>query len=281
MTVYHLLRRVWPYMGPVVGFLGLGMWLEVSTADVISALRDFGPYVLSLRVTWLLVSAASFFFAYVEIRHRGIPLTAVKTEIEVLLTSPDGRSATVKRKQKLRANHENVTGYHRWAKSSGQIPKEGIHCSIDHCGQDKQFLDIDGDPSSWEIIHRFDRIPKHWWKAGLNTVVREDWMLVENSFHQDTESYEFGIPERYRYNEVSITIFFHPQRVPIASDCSAIWISDNGVTDLPLLQVPPNPNGHPGIRLKVKKPRRGDKFRVVWKYPQIVVPDSTQTPRRT
>src|SRR5262245_32156572 len=104
-SAYRLLRRIWPFVGPVITVLALGRMFEVRVGQVISALIAIGPYISASKIGWFVLSVLSGFFAYVEIRHRHIPLTAIDTQVELALESPSGDLATLSRKQRLRANH--------------------------------------------------------------------------------------------------------------------------------------------------------------------------------
>jgi hypothetical protein len=211
----------------------------------------------------------SLFFAYVEIRHRGIPLTAVETDITIVLETPRGDRATVTRTQRLRANHENVTGYSRTVQSTGVIPSNSIEFNVDHCSRTKQKLEIDGSPQSWEVIHRFDPIPRNLLKLGRNTVTRTEKFVVNDGFVEAEESYEMLVPPRYRHDRIRITVFFHPDNACDIEDCEALLISENGVVEVNLTR-PPNwvVTGRPGVQPTVARPRGGDRYRVKWRNAQ-------------
>ena len=269
-TAYRFLRQIWPYIGPVIGLLALGRVFDVQLGDaILGTFTAVRPYLTGAKIGWFLLGTLSLFFSYVEIRHRGVPLTATETDVTVLLQNPSGNLATVTRTQRLRANHENVTGYTRMLSSTGTVPRESIEFNVDHCNGAKQKLEIDGAPQKWEVIHRFDAIPRNLFKLGLNTVRRTESYRIIDGFCSSEESYEMLIPKQYRHERITMTIYFHPDNACDIKDCEALWISDNGIVELNLTR----PDGHmasgrPGIQLKVSKPRGGDRYRIKWKNPQ-------------
>jgi hypothetical protein len=183
--------------------LAIGRVFEIQVGDVLMAAGAVLPYITGAKIGWFLLSA---FFAYVEIRHRHIPLTAVSTDIELMLESPSGDRATITRTQKLRANHENVTGFIRKIVSTGTVPKDQVEFSISHCAANRQKKEFDGTPSKWEVIHRFDPIPRNLLLLGMNTVKRTESVRIYDGFCSADESYEIEVPAMYRHDRIQMMI---------------------------------------------------------------------------
>lgn len=261
-TFYKALRTLWPYVGCLLGVYTLVTGLGFTLPELGAAAKE---YILRVNVLLLVLAALFFFTAYTEIRHRGIPLTAMDTQIEVVYDDPLGRSVTVSRKQKLRANREDVTGYIRKQWCDGKLPKESVECSISHAEQATQSIHFDQGPHGVEVIHRFPAIPRDFFRLGTNTVTREDRTTYTDSFTAEEESYEVEIPPHYRHHKLAVSVIFHPSRTCAVKGCQAIRISAHGVSDIPLTLV----NGRPGVRFEAKGLSGGERFRVMWKLPPV------------
>lgn len=266
MGAYRLLRKVWPYVGSVVSVLALGRVFDLTVGDVLVWSEALLPFVTGAKIGWFLFAVASGFFAYVELRHRHVPLTLLETNTCVRIESPNGDRVKVIRQQKLRANHDNVTGYHRKIFTSGSMPLDELSFNIGHCKANKQKLEVDGTPQNWEVIHRFDPIPLNPFVLGLNTVQRTETIAIYDGFTSVDESYEIYIPSMYRHVKMTFKVQFHPECGCDAKDCEALWISALGVVELPLEVVPPASigDGH-AVMLNIKRPRAGDRYRIKWK----------------
>lgn len=261
---YAFLRRVWPYVGPILGLWGLGKSINYSLADVWTAGEITAPHLLNLRIPYLLLAAVCLFFAYFQFRHRHTPITVLSTDVIVYMESETGDRVKVHRTQRLRPNREDVTGYKGvfWVAPPGKIPKSSIRCHINHCSATSQGIITEGNENRWEIIHHFPPIP--WW-LGFKAVTRTDQAEELDAFTNPTESYSFAVPEAYRHRQITITIFFHPNRICTIDSCRAVHLTSNGMVDLHLTDI--FENGHNGVRLTVGRAAPGDTYKIFWTYP--------------
>jgi hypothetical protein len=275
VSAYGLLRTVWPFLGPLAGLGLLAAAFQVTLADLWGGLVSVGPFLRSVRVVYLLLAGLAFYFSYVEIRHWGVPLTILSTDIVLALNTANGDRATLTRTQRIRANREHVTGYHRsvTVDAPGEMPRESVQCHANHCAANRQSVRFEGTPSNWKLIHRFDPIPRNLLVLGLNTVLRTETIVQERAYTRETESYTFNIPQNYRLRNVTLTVFFHPQRACGMHQCQALRINASGVTEMNLEHVPPDPHGRggPGIRLRIGRPRPGEQFALAWTYPPMQI----------
>jgi hypothetical protein len=148
----------------------------------------------------------------------------------------------------------------------GSIPRELIEFNISHCDHSEQQVHLDGDPTEWTIIHRFAPIPRNLLVLGLNTVTRTETIVHRDVYTDNSNWYELMIPENYRHRRITITIIFHHARPCTLDDCEAICISANGIANMRLEYVPPEPQGGPGIKLRVRNPVPGERYRITWEY---------------
>src|SRR5262245_190436 len=125
MAPYRFLRTYWPYIGPVLGVLSFTQAFRIRLNEIWAASAWF---ILNTNVWWLLGGTLSFFLTYTSIRHRGVPLTAIDTEIRLLFEDSACHHVRVIRTQKLRANREDVTGYVRQLWSDGTIDQSNFEC---------------------------------------------------------------------------------------------------------------------------------------------------------
>jgi hypothetical protein len=267
-SLYGLISRVWPFVGPILGLGTAAYALDLGIDELKRLALFISPYVLNTRRLWLILAILFLYFAYVEFRHRHNPLAVLSLDLELRLDKPDGSRATLMRTQRIRAYHDNVTGFHRMvtADSPGKIPRDQIRFDISHETDEKKKERpyFQGDETRWEFIHRFSPIPRNPLVLGLNTVERTETIVFVDSYMRPEEHLTLIIPEYYPHKRVSITILFHPERVCRLEDCEALRIHANGVTKIPLRDVPPN-----GVRLTVRNPIAGERFKITWKYPPI------------
>lgn len=263
--VYKLIQVVWPYVGPPLGFLALLGGLRLGIADLpLKAVQ----YVAHVNVGWLLFAGFCFFTTYTSFRHRGIPLTAVSTDIELVMESPSGDRVRVNRTERLRANRDDVTGYIKKMWSEGDINPSDVICSVDHCEADKQMKYAEVDARGLELIHRFPAIPRNILVLNTNTISRSETLVYTNAFTKDEESYEINMPPRYRHKRLKLTILFHRDRQCRLEDCKAIRINAHSVIDVPLAHVPATQGGS-GVRMTIRHVHEGDRYRIYWKYPLV------------
>ena len=270
MTYLRRARMAWYYIVPIVGGVSLLRSLGIGIDDVIGFLGYLVPKLLSVNSVFFTLGAVLLYFVYVHFRHRYTPLTVIHSKIVLELNRPDGRRATLRRIQRIRANHDNVTGYFAefTAFPSGQIPKSEIVCHIDHCPPAKQTIEFDGDEkaqNNWTVIHRFTEIPRKLYMLGLNTVTREDSIVYIDAFTRDKEDFQVTIPERYPHKTIEFCVYFHPRRIPDIRDCHAVRIRAVGIEDLDLQPVLQTPDGGRGIKLVVKG-QPGDRYRISWQH---------------
>lgn len=262
---YKLIRLAWPYIGPLLGLLTLAWALDLGIAQIKGWTQIILASIFSVRPLWLMLALLFFYFTYANIRHRRIPLTVISTDMKLTLNSPTGDRATLIRTQRIRANREDVVGYHRvLGVEPGEIPKESIKFHIDHCPTEKQSIHFEGNPRRWELIHRFDPIPRKLYCLGLNTVTRTETVIELNAYTGDEESYTVLIPERYVHRRISVEIEFHRDRLCEFKSCEAVRINNNGIVRMPLDDIPPA-----GVRLRIKNPSSGERFKITWKYPSL------------
>jgi hypothetical protein len=268
---YKFLRLSFQYgAGIPLAFWALALAFDVGLAKIKIFVLLIAPYVLTLPTLFIGLAALLFWFTYVEIRHRHTPLTVVSGEVTLTLATPKGDDATLTRKQRIRANREDVTGYQRnfAVDPPGQIPFKEIAFDIGHCDakdQRKVVIAQAPDLSRWELMHSFDvPIPRNLFMLGLNTVERTETIVQRNAYTRDEESFEMRIPDHYRVKRFNISVHFHPERVCQITDCQAFVISANGVIKLLLNHIPPH-----GIMLKIRRPSPGERYRIIWKYPPM------------
>ncbi len=156
----------------------------------------------------------------------------------------------------------------------GKMPRNSIRCHIDHCPPSKQDVVFDvgeesDEPNEWNFIHRFDPIPRNLLLLGLNTVKRTETILQLDAYTRDREFYEMKVYQEYRHKKMTIEVYFHRNRACTVNDCEAVRINASGVIKMPLEPVEPSPGQPPGIRLKIKKPFGGDRYRISWRYPPL------------
>jgi hypothetical protein len=266
-TTYKVLRTGWPYVGPILGLYALITGLGFTIPELWLFIQHS---VLRFNVLWLLLAGFLFFTAYTEIRHKGIPLTAVNTEIEVVYEDPLGKRVQVTRTQELRANREDVTGYLRLAWCDGSLPVELAECSISHATAKDQWMEFDKNQKGTEVIHRFPAIPRDLFRLGTNTVTRTERTIYLDAFPAEEETYEVEIPLHYHHRKLSVALVFHPSRTCAVKNCKAIRINAHGVTDLPLTHVR---GGKSGVRFDVKGITGGERFRLIWTLPPANPPE--------
>ena len=102
------------------------------------------------------------------------------------------------------------------------------------------------------------------WKLGLNTVTRTERFVAVDSFTGDEESYEIEVPADYRYRHVRLTVLFHTSRPLGMHTCRAIRINRAGISDVRISPVLDGPSSG-GIRLEIRRPSAGDRYRLIWK----------------
>jgi hypothetical protein len=259
MEAYNFLRRCWPFIGPVLGLYGLGKGFGITIEE---ALQFSQNYLLRANVIWLIVGATAIYVTITGLRHRGTPLTAIHTFIRVKYEDKKGRKVTVERRQELRANRDDVTGYIRqyWC-DGGKIPENMIECTIDHCKPGDQRTQFDHGKNGLEVLHRFPAIPRG--LLGLRTVTRTERVLYLDGFTKESESYEVNIPLRYKHHRLTVVIVFPPDRKCPMTACKAVRISAHGVTDLQLLHE----DG--GFQFEAKRIQGGERFRATWTLPPV------------
>lgn len=280
--VYRLISRAWPFIGPLIGILSFVNATDTPLPELLDQLGTLKIVIPPRFFTtgglfYLLLALLSFWFSYVEIRHKRIPLAVLSTDIELTFNTPKGDKATLTRTQVIRANHHDVTGYHRTpsVEPPGKMPLDEIEFHISHCETDKQTVyKVGGNPSSWDLIHRFEPIPRNLFKLGLNRVTRTETIVQYDAYTREKEYFEISFPEHYRYGKTIVSIHFHPAR-PCRLDrhqCQAILIAAKGIIDLPLTPLPSKAGAGPGVRLTMKKPSPGERYRIIWTYPPIEEP---------
>jgi hypothetical protein len=256
-----------------LGLIALYGAVDITIPTIVdTVVNHVIPYFQTLKPIYILASILCFFFYKMEIRHKNRPITVTETDITLKMESQNGDQARLSRTQKLRANHYDVTGYHRElvADVGAQIPRDRVRCTIDHCDANQQHIEFNpGIPqnhSTQTFSYRFDPIPRILWMLGLNSVNYQESAILVNAYTGNTEYYEMAIPVHYSYKEIMISVLFHPNRIAPEENCTAVKISKNGITDVNLQRIVANHDGPEGIRVRVKGVA-GDRFRLTWTYP--------------
>lgn len=258
------------YIAPILGIWSLSQLFDFTIGDAGTLIAQQSHILYTTKPFYLLLGLASFYFFYVKFRHRYTPLTVIDTEISLHLESPSGDVATIDRAQRMRANHYDVTGYHRRITvDKGEIPQDSIRCHIDHCSHESQRCEFKGraDQRSWDFCHRFEEIPRSWFKLGMNTVTRTETYTARDAYTDDEEYHELSIPANYKHKRIQFAVFFHPERLPPPTSCQALRIHNNGVVNLNFVVIPPTGDRRPGIRIDIKNPIPTETYRFVWQYP--------------
>lgn len=274
-ALYRGLRWLMPRLSPVLGLISLSKLLDLTLAEVVAATAVTASYLYGWKVLWLVILLAAAYTTYFSIRHKDIPLTILATDVDIYLDDPSGSEARVVRRQTLRPNREDVTGFHRkfWPDKinpKARIPRESIRMDIGHCANE---LMIEGTPRGWEVIQKFEPIPMNLlnfipvYHKALNTTERGDQIRILDSFTNDQEQYDFLVPAMYSHIEVKIRVWFHRENCPDVSDCQASRMSKHGIIPLKLRPISNDPARLTGVELSLKKPVPGDTYRVRWKYP--------------
>lgn len=263
---YQFIRRNWGVVGPFVSILGLGWFFQLTPRQFLDFGEAAAPYVLQARMGGLILATVSLYFTYVHLRHRNVPLTVLHTEIDFIHETATGSRVRRHVKQRIRANHDNVTGYHRHisAPRGGKIPQSEYIATVDHCGEERQSVLFDGTDSAWEIIHSFDAIPRK--VLGLHVIVREESALFVDAFLREEERFIIELPPRYRHRRLTVTVYFHQGRP--CGEFRVLLINANGVSKPDFRKVPPKPGTvtGPGFQIDLTKPREGDRLQLRWRY---------------
>lgn len=259
MTTYRFLRTLWPYIGPVIGAWSFTKGFGITFSEIWAAMAWF---VLNTNVWWLLGGGVCFFLTYTSFRHRGVPLTAVDTEVRLVFEDSTAHHVRIIRTQKLRANREDVTGYLRQLWSDGTIDQANFECGIDHATNTK--CEFDRNAKGVEILHRFPAIPRNPFTFFTNTVTRTERLLVVDGFPGDEESYQVEIPQHYRHHRLKISLQFDSSRRCALNNVRAIRIGAHGVIDLQ-----PKHATDGVIEVSARKIRGGERFRVYWTLPPV------------
>lgn len=265
MNFYRLIRRLFPYITPFLGLVALSKAVDLGIAQGGAFASSLVSFLQTVRPFWLFLAAVFSYCFYIGIRDRNTPLTVLRLDIVLRLDTPNGDQATLTRTQKIRANHEDVTGYHRilWVDPPGRIFKNSINCNIrisnrDLGGQSNLFLGNPDDPSNrWEFIHCFDPIP---W---LRSATRTETVVQRDSYTRQTEFYVLEMPQQYRHNKISLSVYFHSLKICPLEKCKGLRVHANGAVKVPLTPL----EGGVGVRLSHKKPARGERFIIKWEYP--------------
>lgn len=268
MSYVMRFRKAWPFIQPVIGVGTFLTYIGVTFADATAQLVSIVDFVASPNSLILVVSLLFFYFVYVHIKHRNVPLTVTDCTVDVIFNTPSGDKVTIKRVQKIRANHDDITGYFRnmSGPEASSIEAEDGNCHIDHCDPgDQSFKAESGSRGEWRLIHRFAPIPRKLRYLGLNTVTREEKIVLRNAFMDQEEFYDVKIPEVYPHKKILLNIHFHADRPPIASTCRAIRINRNGIEDLMLKPIIGSSHGSSGTQLLIRgKPN--ETYRIDWTF---------------
>lgn len=264
LSVYKVVKTVLSIIGPIITILALGSIYQLTLGDVWMTLRGWGPRLLTLKIGWAILLMLGVYFTYLGWARGDVVLTVLDLAVSVRLDAADGSIATVQRTQTIAAHRDDVTGYLRKIVVSGQMPREKFQAHIDHCKVEEQRTQFDKMPNGWELIHSFDKpIPVDLLRTGLTRVTRTEKFVAINSLTEEEETYEVEVHDQYRYRHLTLKLEFHPDRPRSKYEVNAIRINAMGVIKLPI--VPIFEGAGEGVLLKVKRPRAGDRYRLVWK----------------
>jgi hypothetical protein len=264
---YKLIRQMMPIVGPVLTVLALGRVFDITVGDVASAVRGLWPYVRVAKIGWLIVAVAFAYFTIVNIRHRGVPLSVVSSDITLVLDTREGDVATLSRVQRIRANREDVTGFMKEMRmSAGSVQPADIQCFVSHT--DKQEIHLRGSPQNRMLIHEFDAIPRNLLRFGRNTIERKEIITARNAFMGTDEYISETVRPEYRHGRLRMRVIFHRERTCNLSDCKAFRISKNGLVRMRLTPLEPGVHGAGrGVELDIRRPGPGERFEIHWRYP--------------
>ena len=269
--LYRFIRTGWPFIGPFVTILALGGVFKLTPVDIYHTALLTLPTILTIPMGWLLLAVLSTYFTCLSIRYRSVVLTILELRLDLNILEPNGEEVEVVLEQQIRPHREDVTGYLRKVRVSGEVSKNSFDMHISHAR--KQEPQFDGKPSEWEIIHKFEGpIPVNPLRLGFDkAVTRKERYIATNSYTEAEEWHEIEIPREYRCRRFALTVRFHEQRPREAHDYSAIRITASGVVDLPVTPI----LEHPGAAvLKVERPRVGERYRLIWKRKPTWTPTS-------
>ncbi len=241
-----------------LGFLAtLGLAAPFSLSEGVSFVLQYQSYILSAKFGSLVCSVFFLYFFLVEYRHRDIPITILRTEIDVQFVTQDGSVVRVVKAQDLRANHGNVTAYysHLVPDPPGKIAGEN-HCNpeyrpcwkIDYRDGTQVSTTTNSDPAEYvgdetagfKIVHRFPRpLPKKWYALNTSTVKRTSVYYWIDSFKEKSNFYAVR-SEIYPHKEVVLRIHFLPGQK--LEKYSAEIRSTHGIETSPLTWLPGGPN---------------------------------------
>ena len=268
-NLYKLITILWPYVGPILGLWTIALAVDAGFEKLEKFATLASHYILVPRRLWLVLAVLFFYFAYVEIRHRRTPLVVLSTDMTLTLETVSGDRATLHRVQRIRAYQHNVTGLYRWfgVDQPGRIPKDKIECNISHDPDKKEPPYFEGNEQGWQFIHRFPPIPRDLLRLGLNTIERTEAIVLLDAYTKPQEFFTLIISEHYQHKRVSVTVRFHPMRTCRLEDCEALRIHANGITKMALRHLAANE-----VRLDIKNPIAGERFKIIWTYPPLPLP---------
>jgi hypothetical protein len=237
--------------------------------------------LIALFVFGLLYNAAVAW----RFRHR--PVSVLSTRFELHFSEPDRSVVRVEREQRLRANRPDVTAYYMTMKPDpgGKINKKDIECWISpkNAKISDSVVPIGSPEAGWECMHCFEpHLPYAWYspvipqfvmrnsRASLpkfvrkliivqrvKTIYREDFNREEPSFNVTST--------RYRQRNVTVDIFFHEDRTPVADQIVAQRIRANGVQNEEIERR--RKDGKDYFRVYVGK-LYDERVRIAWKLPE-------------
>ncbi len=244
------------FIAGIIGILHPAFVDDKSLTQIVVSLfqPDLTPGFISRWLAVLLVALLAYIYA-VDRMFREVPVTVMRTDVDIEFINPDGSQVRIVRTQVLRANRPDVTAYyskHAPNSPTGRIPKAEISSSA-HC-QDRtiqQELEKSGrENATLELTHLFKpSIPYYWYILLIPSSIitkRYDDMSVFLKRRMVKRTLAMTIYNEYNCDEpfVAFTALNYPQRnvhVKVhfgtgssCTDIKARRIKVNGVITVPV-----------------------------------------------
>lgn len=242
-------HRVRPFIFSIFSFVSFlrlgGVGWQTAPPDL-SAISSFffSPQSTSFfleRPLLLVVGAVSALAAISAYRKRNDAFTSISTDISIYFEKEDGSKVRMTRKQKVRANHPNVSAYFTTidAGRHGTVPPGEVSgWARTHKREPLNAkLEILGDEKKCDIIQICEpSFPFNWSLDLLPDFLRRDFIereitTVHYGCFQEEEDYYEVLTDRYPNTAVTINVHFDPNRKP--KEVRGQRIKANGVISTP------------------------------------------------
>jgi hypothetical protein len=264
------IRTVWKPLGPFVALLALKEFLQIPTSSILHGVRQAGvvlsPYLLNIRVVWLVVFALSVYFMVQHRRHRRTPLAILDATVTLSIDSPDGKMASATRDLLIRANHDRVTGYRRNVNCDGWVEQGDYTCDISHASEGEQKRYFSKVGNGWQIVHEFPELPRPLFRA--KNVRRKESVIYRDALTAEEEEWEFGVMDGQPYRHAKVKILFHPDRPFDENHYEAIRITGASVTRMKLLKS--REGDRRVLEMDINHARPGERFKIKWRFVPVL-----------